>query len=66
MVENVSDLFDVHRAEGLADGLGDTVRDGVGMSDSFPLDDLDLPLGYRDLVDPVDIDVLLSGHSASL
>ena len=62
MVEDVPDLLDVHGAEGLGHGLGDTVGDGVRMADTFPLDDLDLPLGDGDLLDPVDVNILLGRH----
>ena len=51
-------LLLVHLAEGLADLLREGVRDAVGVSDTFPLDDLYLFHGDGDLVETLYVDVL--------
>ena len=58
VVEDVSELLLVHLAEGLTDLLGQGVCDGIGVSDSFPLDDLHSLHGHGDLVETLDVDVL--------
>ena len=58
VVQNVSELLLVHLTEGAGDLLGEGVRDAVGVSDSFALDDLDVLHGDGDLVETLDIDVL--------
>ena len=60
VVENVSELLLVHPTEGLGDLLGECIGDGVGVTDSLPLDDLDFLHGDGDLVEPLYVDVL--GH----
>ena len=58
VVEDVAELLLVHLAEGLADLLREGIGDTVGVSDSFPLDDLYLFHGDGDLVETLYVDVL--------
>ena len=57
VVEDVAVFLLVHPAERLGDLLGECVGHTVRVTDSFPLDDLDIPHGYGDLIETLNIDV---------
>ena len=58
VMEDVSDLLDVHLTKSLGNFLSESVCDRVGVSYSLPLDDLDFFHRGGDLVETLDINVL--------
>ena len=47
VVENGAELLHVHLAQCPGHRLGESVCDGIGVSDTFPLDELDLSAGEK-------------------